>query len=172
MDSGPSAVCWGKGRIDLVYRAADSSVIHCWYTGGTWHTENLGGSTRSDPAISSWGTDHLDVYIRGTDDRLWHTFREACRLGGWYPWQCVGGNVISGPSAVALLAGRLDVIVQRADSSVHHWFYSGSWASDNLDGIAQPDPAICALGTERLDVFVRGRGDRLWHRRGYNMGAF
>jgi hypothetical protein len=46
--SGPGAVSWGSGRIDVVGRV-NNAVTHSWFD-GTWHSgDNLGGSIQTDP---------------------------------------------------------------------------------------------------------------------------
>ena len=34
--------------------------------------EDLGGVLTSGPGVSSWAVNRLDVFVRGTDNALWH----------------------------------------------------------------------------------------------------
>ena len=46
----------------------------------TWMDwESLGGVLTSQPGVSSWSEDRLDVFVRGTDSALWHKWYE----NGW-----------------------------------------------------------------------------------------
>jgi hypothetical protein len=67
---------------------------------------------------------------------------------------------------------RLDVFVRGAGNNVFHKAWDGtSWLPggfdwDNLGGVSTHDsePALVSWGRDRLDVFVRGVGDRLFHK--------
>jgi hypothetical protein len=47
----------------------------------TW--EDLGGVLSSAPAVSSMGKKRLDVFARGPDGAMWHTWFD----GGWKGWE-------------------------------------------------------------------------------------
>ena len=47
----------------------------------------------SDPAVCSWAPGRLDVFVRGTDNVLWHKWFQ----GGWSGWESLGGILTSGP---------------------------------------------------------------------------
>ena len=93
MTSGPAAVSWGSGRIDVVVRGGQNKIYHKYYVSGQgWLPsggfEVLGGNSTSDPGISSWGAGRLDVFCRGTDNALWHSWYSG---GTWYGFQSLGG---------------------------------------------------------------------------------
>jgi hypothetical protein len=76
LKSGPNAVSWGPGRIDVFVRAGDNALWHLTYGEGSWWDwESLGGELTSDPDVCSMGPNHLDVFVRGTDrqgdDKRW-----------------------------------------------------------------------------------------------------
>jgi hypothetical protein len=125
----------------------------------TWHNDNLGGSLTSDPDISSWGTNRLDVFARGTEGSLLTTYFSGTT---WSSWVSLGGSIVGGPSAVSMSSGRLDVVARTANNSIEHRWFDGSWHSDNLGGSMTSDPDIASWGPGRLDVFARGPEGALW----------
>jgi hypothetical protein len=150
---GPGAVASATGRIDVVARLANNSIEHRWFD-GSWHSYNLGGSLTSDPDIASWGSGRLDVFARGPEGALWTKYFNG---SVWSSWINLGGSIVGGPAAVAMSPGRLDVVARRAsDNSIEHWWFDGSWHSDNLGGSLTSDPGISSWGSGRLDVFARG----------------
>jgi hypothetical protein len=83
----------------------------------------LGGTIKDAPAAASWSAGRLDVFARGTDNQLWHTWW----ANGWSGWEPLGGALASGPAAAARSAGRLDVVVRGTDNQVWHKWYDGAW---------------------------------------------
>ncbi|HXS33145.1 MAG TPA: hypothetical protein VN758_05145 [Solirubrobacterales bacterium] len=129
----------------------------------TWHIDNLGGGITADPDISSWGPGRLDVFGRGTDNKLYHKFYASAT--GWSIWENLGGILTSGPGAVSWGANRIDVVARATDNTVSHWAWTGSsWVIDNLGGGITADPDISSWGPGRLDVFVRGTDNKLYHK--------
>jgi len=84
--SAPAVASWASGRLD-VFSVADL-VFHDFYNGSSWQgPEDLGGGSYSSsgyfgasdcvaleeaPAAVSWGPNRIDVFVRGTDSRLYH----------------------------------------------------------------------------------------------------
>ncbi len=133
----------------------------------TWHdwapvgAPAVGLTSGVDSA--SWAPGRLDVFGRGGDNALWHTWFD----GSWHTWESLGGVLSAGPGAVSWSPGRLDVFVRGADNNLWHRWYDGTWHAYELLG--QPpggltsgvDVASWAPG--RLDVFTRGADNALWH---------
>ncbi|MDF1505122.1 matrixin family metalloprotease [Roseisolibacter sp. H3M3-2] len=123
--------------------------------------ESLGGVLTSGVGVSSWAANRLDVFVRGTDNALWHKWF----AGGWSGWESLGGVLTSGPSAVSWGANRIDVVVRGTDNACWHKAWAPGWTGwGSLGGIITADPAICSWGPNRLDVFVRGADNALWHK--------
>ena len=50
-----------------------SSAMDTQTSASIWsHWESLGGALASEPTVSSRASGRLDVFIRGTDNALWH----------------------------------------------------------------------------------------------------
>ena len=114
------------------------------------------------PGVSSWGSGRLDVFVRGTDNALWHQFYDA---GAWSAWESLGGVLAADPTAVSWANGRIDVFVRGADNALWHRWYSAGWSQwESLGGVVADSPAVASWGAGRLDVFVRGGDNALWHR--------
>ena len=80
---------------------------------GAW--EPLGGAVTGAPAVTAWGPGHLDVFVEGPGQALWHKWYG----GNWSAWENLGGppgGLGSAPAAVAWSAGRIDVVVRGVDS--------------------------------------------------------
>ncbi len=123
--------------------------------------ESLGGVLTSAPAVCSWASGRLDVFVRGTDNALWHKWYS----GGWSGWESLGGVLSSGPAAVSWAPNRIDVFVRGTDNALWHKWYSGAWSGwESLGGVLTSDPAVCSWASGRLDVFVRGTDNALWHK--------
>ena len=121
--------------------------------------ESLGGILTSSPGVSSWGPGRLDVFVRGTDNALWHRAYQ----NGWGGWESLGGILTSSPAAVSWGNGRIDVFVRGTDNALWHKWYQNGWSGwESLGGILTSDPAVCSWGSGRLDVFVRGTDNALW----------
>ena len=44
---------------------------------------------KDDPAVSSWGENRLDVFVRGVDDALWHKSWDGT---SWSDWESFEGT--------------------------------------------------------------------------------
>jgi len=127
------------------------------------------GNASAGAGVASWGSGRLDVFIRGSDNALWHRFYDA---GSWSAWESLGGVLSADPAAVSWSNGRLDVFVRGGDAALWHRWYSGSWSAwESLGGVLADAPTVTSWASGRLDVFVRGTDNRLWHR-WYNGGWF
>ncbi len=146
-----------------------------WWSTRTKGWASLGqppGGLAGDPAVVSWGPGRIDLFVQGLDNKLWQRW-SGCSGCQWSPWlQPVGadGVLASPPAVTSWTPGRIDVIVQGTDAN----FYQRDWDTSAWSGAWQqigsppvgPRPAEHATVTTwapgRLDVFVRGRDDKLW----------
>jgi hypothetical protein len=133
-----------------------------WTVGGTFQsTEALGGALVGGPAAAAWAPGRLDVFVRGTDNGLWH----RGFAGGWSSWENLGGGLTEEPAVAAWAPGRLDVFVRGTDNALWHRWFAGGWSGwESLGGTLDSAPAVAAWGSNRLDVFARGTDGAMWHR--------
>ncbi|HEY5815330.1 MAG TPA: hypothetical protein VIS95_03215 [Solirubrobacterales bacterium] len=159
---GPGAT-WGGGKATAIARLTNATV-HSWWWDGSWLGYNLGGNNTSDPDLSSWGTTRMDMFVRGSDNALWH---RPWNSGTWGSWESLGGTLASGPAAVSWGANRIDVVTLNSDANktLSHRWYDGTWhCCTNLGGVNTSDPDITATAPGHLVVAVRGSDFALWIR--------
>jgi cysteine-rich secretory family protein/repeat uncharacterized protein DUF346 len=125
--------------------------------------QSLGGALQGRPAVSSWGSSRADVFVRGTDNALWHNTWNGSTFTGW---ASLGGVLTSSPAAISWSANRIDVFVRGTDNALYHRFYNGSaWSGwESLGGVLSADPTVASWASGRLDVFVRGSDNALYHK--------
>jgi len=131
--------------------------------------EPLGGVSAGAPSVTTWGPGRLDVFVRGSDNKLWHKWY----AGGWSGWEGLGSpprGLGSDPVAVAWGPGRLDVFAAGVDGQLWHIWYDGGWSGwEPLGGTVVGAPAAASWAPGRLDVFVEG-ADRALYTRTYDGG--
>jgi hypothetical protein len=114
------------------------------------------------PGAVSWGPYRIDVFVRGTDNAIWHKWFDANPGGGgWSGWESLGGNMTSDPDASSFESGRLDVFARGENGELmHKWFptYGGGWSGwESLGGelAAGSGPSAVSWGPRRIDVVAR-----------------
>jgi peptidoglycan/xylan/chitin deacetylase (PgdA/CDA1 family) len=160
-------------RMDVFARGADGGVWTKWWDGSAWHAwDSLGGSvpqpvipgggTRDvDPAAVLRGFGHVDVFVRWSDNQLYHRSWDNER---WSSWEALGGGLRSGPGAASWGTNRVDIFVRGTDDQLWHKWWDGTrWNGwEPLGGALTSAPAVTAWDVGRLDVFVRGTDGGLW----------
>lgn len=129
----------------------------------TTQWSSLGGGLTSGPDASSWGAGRSDVFVRGTDNGMWHNVWNGSTWSGFTP---LGGILTSDPGAVSWGPSRVDVFVRGTDNAMWHiWGDGNSWTGwEPQGGVLTSGPDVASWGTGRLDVFVRGTDSGLWHK--------
>jgi endoglucanase len=122
-------------------------------------------SLASGPGVASWGPGRLDVFVRGSDNALWHRYYASAI--GWSGWTSLGGQLASDPAAVSWGYGRLDIFAQGNDNALHHIYYdasAGGWSGwYSHGGVLASGPDVTSWGSGRLDVFYRAADNTLGH---------
>ena len=155
------------GQVARIQAALDGprSSIGSQATGWSgWASE--GGVLTSDPAVANNADGRLEVFVRGTDNALWHNWQTAPN-NGWSGWASEGGVLTSNITVGSNADGRLEMFVRGTDQALwHNWQtapnngWSG-WASEG--GVLTSDIAVGKNADGRLEVFVRGTDSALWH---------
>jgi uncharacterized protein YvpB len=168
-----AAAAWTSGPtpgLDVATLGTDGSLYMQGWDGHGWSGwapvsgDGAGWpGTASSPAVAAWGPGRLDVFVRGSDNALWHLWWDG---GQWGGWESLGGSLASAPAAAAWSGGRLDVFAEGSDGSLQHrWYDGGRWSGwESLGGSLTSAPAVTTWSAGRLDVFVRGTDDALYHR--------
>jgi hypothetical protein len=144
---------------DVFYVGGDRGVYYMRTTDRV--TFALGGVKTSNPSAVSWGGNRLDVFVRGTDDGLWH--RGTDDTTNWFGWERVAGNVAGDPVAVSWGPMRLDIFYRGTDNALWQAWWDGSWHSRSFGGYVVGEPSVISYGPGHLDVFYRGGDNALWH---------
>jgi hypothetical protein len=123
---------------------------------------SLGGQMGSDADASSWSSNRLDVFVRGTDGALWHRWWSGA---AWSAWESLGGAIQGNPAAISWGPGRIDVFARGIDNQLWHKWFNGSWSGwEPLGGVLSSAPDASSWGSGRLDVFARGTDGAIWHK--------
>jgi hypothetical protein len=127
---------------------------------------SLGGVLIGGPDASASSASKADVFVRGTDNQLWH---KSWNGTGWGSWEPLGGVLTSDPGVVALGPSNISVFVRGSDNQLWELSWNGSaWSNwQPLGGILTSGPDADGWingGTTHMDVFVRGTDNGLWHK--------
>jgi hypothetical protein len=115
---------------------------------------------------NSGGDTQVDVFVKGSDSNLHHSFHTHYSPS-WSAWANLGGDLTSAPTAVSWGSqNRIDVFVRGSDNGLWHKWWSGSdWSLwETLGGNLSSAPVVTSWAAGRLDVFGRGTDSQLWHR--------
>ena len=129
-----------------------------------WFPIDLTGTLVGDPAVGKNMDDTLEVFVRGTDNGLYHV-RQSANSFVWGNWQPLG-VLTSDPVVGQYSDGRLDVFGRGTDGKLYHLWQTTpgnrqwtSWVP--LGGSLTGKPSIASTRPMKLDVFVRGAADDL-----------
>jgi outer membrane protein assembly factor BamB len=116
------------------------------------------------PAVSSWGPGRLDLFVRGRDNNLWHSFKDPGT--GFSGWENLGGVLTSAPAAASWAPNRVDVFVRGTDDGLwHKWYDIDGWHPwEPQGGVLASSPAVTSWGSGRLDIVTQGTDHGVWHK--------
>jgi len=118
-------------------------------------------ATDTRPTVTSWGAGHLDMFIHGVDNALWHRSFD----GSWHDWERLGGPLAYNPVVVSWSPGRFDLFVRGTNNDLQHKWFDGSWHDwESLEGQLTSSPTAISWGSDRIDVFARWSNNTLQHR--------
>jgi hypothetical protein len=88
------------------------------YKGSKWRSLiDLGGGQHSDVAVSSWGTNRLDLFRKGDDNTLEHRFWDG---KVWTDWVRIGTGISDTPAAASWGRNRIDVLALGTNGQLLH----------------------------------------------------
>lgn len=128
---------------------------------------SLGGKIVGAPAVVSPTSTTVDIYARGTDNKLWQKFWDGSNWNGWFP--VIPGDTFSlasSPSVCSFGPNHRDVYVRGEDGAVYHLWWDGVAKKWNgwlpVGGKIVGDPAVVSLSPNMVDVYARGTDNKLW----------
>ena len=191
--SAPAVASRASGELDVFGVGVDNQVYHAQLTewldwspwvrvdgGGVFTTETLRRVPLPEipaPAVAARGDNQLDLFRLGPDNTLWWCHSDDGNT--WGAWQNLGGMLASGPGAVAVTGGGVEVYALGMDGAL--WYRgtggdSGAWnrleTPDGVAGNAVPAPTSPDGG--QVDVYLAGTERRVWsiHRSGADWGSW
>jgi hypothetical protein len=137
--SAPSAVFESTtGKIALTARGRNLEVVVATQqTAGSdvWSSwTSLGGSVTSVPQIARNVDGRLEIFARGMDNALWHTWQLSL-AGSWSPWASFGGIMYSGVAVGVNAGGHIDTIHRGSDLGVYRLYLNAGWST--FQGLGQ-----------------------------------
>jgi peptidoglycan/xylan/chitin deacetylase (PgdA/CDA1 family) len=166
---GAPAAALAGSTLVVAARGTDSALWLRMNNQGTWGPwESLGGLLSAAPAVVGDAAGRIDVFVRGSDNRLYTRARPA---GGTWPprWTSLEGGLASGPAAVSTGAGGIDVYITGLNHAVwRRSRSSGGWSGwQSLGGQTHTAPAATWNAQSGAAwVFVRGTNNMLYLRPG------
>jgi ABC-type taurine transport system substrate-binding protein len=134
-------------------------------------TAAVGLSNTASGPVVAWGPNRLDVFVIGTDRKLYHKWFDGA---AWGPslagaYEAMGGTIVERPEVVAWAPNRLDVFVVGTNSALYHKWWAPGWGPsltgyEYMGGVIQGRPEVVSWGPSRLDVFVTGTDRALYHK--------
>lgn len=133
-----------------------------WTALPAWHGGTALTSTGGEgvPVVVSPSPGVLEVFWKGSDSALWHSWLSA---GTWHGPESLGGVLASDPSAVSPSPGVVDVFYKGVDQDLWHRWDSNGWQGPQRLGggpLATPPQAV-ASGGGNVAVFWRSRANAL-----------
>lgn len=132
-----------------------------------WSVEDIGIQVSGAPAVSSWAEGRLDVFVRSTDNRLYHRlFENNMWQGAGWADLSDGQAIETSPAAVSWGPNRIDLFAVW-NKEVHHRAYqNGTWNpwTENLGGVTNDAPAAASGKLLRVDVLVHTSDNRMSRR--------
>ncbi len=118
------------------------------------------------PAVVARGN-QLDLFWLWTDNTLLYRHYTG---SSWDAWQNLGGELSSGPGAVAVDASHITVFAGGVDGALWYRMYAGSWSDwKRVPMAGMPSevtfasaPTAISPQTGKIAVYVRGSDNALW----------
>jgi hypothetical protein len=175
LSSGPAATSMTPGTDQEAFAEGTDLTLqeNVQDASGTWGGwTSVGGVLSARPAAVSWGPGRIDVFVRGTDAKVWHKWYSS---GAWSGWQSLGGVLPTGvgPAAASWGVNQLEVFAQGTNQAIWEKTWNGSiWSAwSSLGGVVVGDPGAASPAAGQVQVFARGTDDHLWYRL-YASGAW
>jgi C1A family cysteine protease len=106
--------------------------------------QSLGGTLTTRPVMGRNQDGRLEVFVRGTDNALWHIWQVAPN-GTWSGWSSLGGVITSDPEVVSNADGRLEVFARGTDGALWHIWQTApnnGWSAwRSLGGVITSNPS-------------------------------
>ena len=129
-----------------------------------WGSEDIGPWLKWDCAVLSQHPGHVEVFAVGSDNAIWNNWQN---WGPWSGWSKIGGGCSSGPGAISIRDGTMDLFVVGDSNQLWQkwWSSGGGWSEWHpRQGLCTYDPAVASFNDQHIQVFTRWIDGTLWHR--------
>jgi hypothetical protein len=128
----PMAVSRRFGLVEVFASSATGTLEHHTWAGDApgWTFEDRGGSLVGAPAACTGDPGSVDVFVRRSDNSIWHIWDDAS-TGGWHPWTECSGQAVAPVSVASWADGRIDIFVPGMDGHLWHGWYVGLPVASN-----------------------------------------
>jgi hypothetical protein len=170
--SSPSVASWGPMRLDSFWTAG-GTLRHAWKPNQSWFgPESLGNpgvNVIGTPAAVSWGNGRIDIFVKGSDGRLWQLSYE----NGWSGWFNPAGatGLASDPAVVSTSTGRLDIVWTSTAGNVEQVSFGPPFGWSSVINLGRPPstnlvsrPGISFANPSALYIVAAGVNGTLWKR--------
>ncbi len=170
--SGPGVIVWGDGHAEVFALDGAGDLWHSWsgtgaaFPGGwsAWGKLPTANTMASKPVPVRWSDGHVELFVRGTDNQLYHS--NFSTTSGWPTFSVLSaGSLIFGePSAIMNPSNIAEVFARDATGNVVHTFGDGTTYStfSSLGNVidSASDPFGWIRGDGNAEVFaVDGSGN-------------
>lgn len=130
----------------------------------TW--ESLGGILLGAPSVAARVDQRLSIFIRGTNQALWHLWHDGnVGGGGWHPWENLSGSLLYDPVVVSSAANMLDIFGLGLQNHLCWGGFHNTWPNwQCLGDILESLPAPVIVGSDRIDIFGLATNDHVYHK--------
>jgi hypothetical protein len=173
LTSNPVVARNEDGRLEVFVLGPNRRLYHIWqvapnsrWSGWEWL---MAGPFDGDPAVARNEDGRLEVFVRGTR-QLYHIWQTRPN-GNWSNGENLGGNLGSDPQVGQHLDGRLQLFARTSSvngvgtlATTQQSRPNGEWTVwSSLGGAFVGNPAVGRNADGRLEVFVRGADNHLYH---------
>lgn len=170
--SSPEAVVRGEGRLDVFVLGTDGQIYQRFWLNNSWnggwipHGEPAGTTSLVGEPAAVWSApispERLDVYARGSDDKLWQRTWNGVAWSEWVRPIGDRGVLASSPEATRFSDGTGDltaVFVRGTDGGLWGIDFRpsgwGNWVRLGGPGDTIVDSPGADFGPLGLEIFVR-----------------
>jgi hypothetical protein len=164
--SSPTVCSRGLNRLDVFAADILGEVWQKYYNGSSWSDwQRIGQqiAAGTGPAAISTAPNRIDLFHRGLGSDFVHQWWD----GTWHSDALTYGFTMSGPGVASMSVNTIDVFMREGDGSLGRVEFRNGGSYGYLTGdrwpFAPSDPDAVSWGPNRMDVFVRGTDNALWH---------
>lgn len=178
LTSNPLAIHNPDGTLEVFVVGSNNKIysIRQSAPGSTsWGVWKFTGAVSGSPSIAVAANldGRLMVFYRGVDNSLRYIIKKTPGSIDWKEETSLGGWLTSDPAVGMNADGRLEVFLRGSDNGLYHIWQNAagiengfeSWSSwAGMGGSLTAAPYVAHNADGRLDVFVRGAANRVYHR--------